>query len=128
MTRSENKPHILAMLAEEYKIKRRKQSKVSIQITVISWSVEFLAGILSISAIYLAMNLNKNVGIIVGITIFDIILNFIAIPSTYVFNTEVNKTGIIDEGWCNIFVSCFQSNRVQSIANNNNRPNQLYIQ
>ena len=107
------------MLTEEYKIKRRKQTKVSIQMTVISWSLEFFAGLLSISAIYLAMNLNTNFRVVIVITIADIVLNFIAIPSTYVFNNELNKTVIITEGWRKLIKTCFRSNRVQPATDDN---------
>ena len=113
------------MLTEEYKIKRRKQNKVSIQMTVLSWSLEFLTGLLSMSAMYLARNEDTNVDVIAVIVVIDTSLNFILIPSTYVFNNEMNKTVIMAEGWWKIFPSCFRSNRVHPAALKNNKgPNE----
>ena len=96
--RCQNKSALQAMLTEEYKLKRHKQTKVSIQMTVISWSLEFLTGVLSMTAMYLSRNEETNVDVIAVIVIVDTSLNFILIPSTYVFNNEMNKTFIMAEG------------------------------
>ena len=91
--------------------------------TVLSWSLEFLSGLLIIFLSYLSHN-QHNVDLIVLVVIIDIFIIFILIPSTYIFNNEVNKTLINAEGWCNSFRACFQSNRVDPTANNNNGPNE----
>ena len=118
-TRFQNKSQIKALLSEEYKIKRRKKNKVSIQMTVMSWSLEFLTGYLGMSAVYLARNNGKSAEAILAIVYVDIFLNFIVIPSTYVFNNDVNKTVIITEGWRMLIKTCFRSNRVQPTADDN---------
>ena len=120
-TRFQNKSQIKALLSEEYKIKRRKKNKVSIQMTVMSWSLEFLTGYLGMSAVYLARNNGKSAEAILAIVYVDIFLNFIVIPSTYVFNNDVNKTVIITEGWCKFFTTCFRSNKVEAHLNNSDR-------
>ena len=107
------------MLTEEYKLKRHKQTKVSIQMTVISWSLEFLTGLLNMTAMYISRNEETNVDVIMVIVIVDTSLNFILIPSTYVFNNEMNKTFIMAEGWWKIITRCFRSNRVQPAAPEN---------
>ena len=117
--RSQNKPTLQAMLTEEYKLKRHKQTKVSIQMTVISWSLEFLTGLLNMTAMYISRNEETNVDVIMVIVIVDTSLNFILIPSTYVFNNEMNKTFIMAEGWWKIITRCFRSNRVQPAAPEN---------
>ena len=118
--RCQNKSALQAMLTEEYKLKRHKQTKVSIQMTVISWSLEFLTGVLSMTAMYLSRNEETNVDVIAVIVIVDTSLNFILIPSTYVFNNEMNKTFIMAEGWWKIMTRCFRSNRVHPAAPGNN--------
>ena len=120
-TRFQNKSQIKALLSEEYKIKRRKKNKVSIQMTVMSWSLEFLTGYLGMSAVYLARNNGKSAEAILAIVYVDIFLNFIVIPSTYVFNNDVNKTVIRTEGWCKFFTTCFRPNKVEANLNNSDR-------
>ena len=110
--RFQNKPALQAMLTEEYKLKRYKQTKVSIQMNVISWSLEFLTGLLSMTAMYLSRNEETNVDVISVIVIADTSLNFLLIPSTYVFNNEMNKTFIMAEGWWKIITRCFRTIRV----------------
>ena len=100
------------MLTEEYKLKRHKQTKVSIQMTVISWSIEFLTGLLNMSAMYMSRDEETNVDVIAVIVIVDTLLNFILIPSTYVFNNEMNKTFIMAEGWWKIITRCFRRIKV----------------
>ena len=50
--------------------------------------------------------------------IFDTCLNFIIIPSTYIFNDEVRKRGIIAEGWCMGVRGRMDSNSVGPASNN----------
>ena len=65
--------------------------------TVISWLIEFIAGvfIMTISA-------SIEYGVRWGPAIFipDICVNFIVIPASYLFNNEVNRSLIAVEGWC----------------------------
>ena len=109
--RFQNKPALQAMLTEEYKLKRYKQTKVSIQMNVISWSLEFLTGLLSMTAMYLS-----NVDVISVIVIADTSLNFLLIPSTYVFNNEMNKIFIMAEGWWKLITRCLRPNKVYPAA------------
>ena len=114
--RSQNKPALQAMLSEEYKLKRHKRTKVSIQMTALSWSLEFLTGLMSMTAMYLSRNEETNVDVIASIVIADTLMNFVLIPSTYVFNNEMNKTFIMAEGWWKIITRCFRPNRVHPAA------------
>ena len=84
------------VLSESSKLKRRRTNKVNLQMTVISWSLEFIAGL-----VCLGVNLNpeSSPDLISIMVIFDTCLNFIIIPSTYIFNDEVRKRRIIAEGW-----------------------------
>ena len=84
--------------------------------TVISWSLEFIAGIIAIATEFSnAEELNT----IVSLVAADIILNFIIIPSSYNLNNKATKTLISAEGWFKAFCPLYRSSRVQpaSIGN-----------
>ena len=84
------------VLSESSKLKRRRTNKVNLQMTVISWSLEFIAGLVCLGVNF---NPESSPDLISIMVIFDTCLNFIIIPSTYIFNDEVRKRGIIKEGW-----------------------------
>ena len=88
--------------------------------TVITWSLEFLTGLLSAIAIIWSGNKKNNVDVIFIMFIIDIIFNFILIPSIYVFSDEVKKALVFAEEWYDTLTAYFRPNRVFSIANNNN--------
>ena len=88
--------------------------------TVITWSLEFLTGLLSAIAIIWSGNKKNNVDVIFVIVVIDIILNFIVIPSIYVFSNEVKKALVFAEEWYDKLTAHFRPNRVLLIANNNN--------
>ena len=69
---------------------------VNLQMTVISWSLEFIAGLVCLGVNF---NPESSPDLISIMVIFDTCLNFIIIPSTYIFNDEVRKRRIIAEGW-----------------------------
>ena len=84
------------VLSESSKLKRRRMNKVNLQMTVISWSLEFIAGLFCLGVNF---NPESSPDLISIMVIFDTCLNFIIIPSTYIFNDEVRKRRIIAEGW-----------------------------
>ena len=84
------------VLSESSKLKRRRTNKVNLQMTVISWSLEFIAGLFCLGVNF---NPESSPDLISIMVIFDTCLNFIIIPSTYIFNDEVRKRRIIAEGW-----------------------------
>ena len=88
--------------------------------TVITWALEFLTGLLSAILIIGSFNKKNNVDVIFIMFIIDIIFNFILIPSIYVFSDEVKKALVFAEEWYDTLTAYFSSNRVFSIANNNN--------
>ena len=51
--RSECKENILASLSEESKIKRRRRNTIGIQITAISWILEFFGGIIALARFWM---------------------------------------------------------------------------
>ena len=84
------------VLSESSKLKRRRTNKVNLQMTVISWSLEFIAGLVCLGVNF---NPESSPDLISIMVIFDTCLNFIIIPSTYILNDEVRKKRIIAEGW-----------------------------
>ena len=103
------------VLSESSKLKRRRTNKVNLQMTVISWSLEFIAGLVCLGVNF---NPESSPDLISIMVIFDTCLNFIIIPSTYIFNDEVRKRGIIKEGWYMEFRGWMDSNRVGPASNN----------
>ena len=106
------------VLSESSKLKRRRMNKVNLQMTVISWSLEFIAGLVCLGVNFQIENPESNPDLISIMVIFDTCLNFIIIPSTYIFNDEVRKRGIIKEGWYMEFRGWMDSNRVGPALNN----------
>ena len=103
------------VLSESSKLKRRRTNKVNLQMTVMSWSLEFIAGLFCLGVNF---NPESSPDLISIMVIFDTCLNFIIIPSTYIFNDEVRKRGIIKEGWYMEVRGWMDSNRVGPALNN----------
>ena len=93
------------MLSEESKRKRRRTDTISLQTTIISWLIEFIAG----SAMLISYLLSIfDEGLFIRFYIpFDIILCSIIIPSCYILKTEKIKKVVADGGWCKIFKDIF---------------------
>ena len=106
------------VLSESSKLKRRRMNKVNLQMTVISWSLEFIAGLVCLGVNFQIENPESSPDLISMMVIFDTCLNFIIIPSTYIFNDEVRKRGIIAEGWCTGVRGRMYSNSVGPSSNN----------
>ena len=93
----ESKPGLKVLLSEEARIKRNRQFVVNIQMTVISWSLEFITG-----AFVLSILTMREYGVYFGPALIlpDVCVSFIVIPAYYLFNNEVNRSLIAMEGWC----------------------------
>ena len=103
------------VLSESSKLKRRRMNKVNLQMTVMSWSLEFIAGLVCLGVNF---NPESSPDLISIMVIFDACLSFIIIPSTYIFNDEVRKRGIIAEGWYIGVRGHMDSNSVGPAPNN----------
>ena len=103
------------VLSESSKLKRRRRNRVNLQMTVVSWSLEFIAGLVCLGVNFYPESSPDLISVMV---IFDACLNFIIIPSTYIFNDEVRKRGIIAEGWYIGGRGRVVSNRVSPALNN----------
>ena len=98
-SRSENKERVLACLSEDSIRKRRRRNTIGIQITVISWVLEFLSGFILVSR-YWTMQTNQGsqwTDRMFGF--FDIFVCLVLIPSSYLLNDEAVKWAIHAIGW-----------------------------
>ena len=96
LSRKENKKFLNVALSEESRIKRGRQRTVNIQMTITSWSLEFVTGVILIIVITVVQCAEVERFWPGGSFIaLDAILNSIVIPSSYLLNNEVNKALIV---------------------------------
>ena len=112
--RADNKSFLGAALSEESKIKRRRTKTVNVQMTLISWCLEFTTGIWAMLLTHFSVTDELAVA---SIFLADACLNFIVIPGSYLFNNEATKQHIIAEGWRKWFNHFFRSHRVAPAEN-----------
>ena len=92
--RSENQGVIAALLSKESQMKRRRQKIVNIQMTIISWSIEFITGLVRLSTYFLGTEASK----VLVLILTSIFLNFILIPCLYLLSAEVCKVFVFTRG------------------------------
>ena len=99
--------------------------------TVISWSLEFIAGLAAFSVNVQIDDPEASMDFIACGVLLDAFVNFIILPSSYILNNEVMKTVIIAEGWCKLFrvrmcsnkvATCPPKNKVKENVRNLKRP------
>ena len=90
------------LLSEESRRKRKRSNAINIQITFITWLLEFSAGILCAVVYFTASKVASR-----WLAFLDMTLNFILIPSSYIINNDVNKAVIIAHGWIQGFRRMF---------------------
>ena len=101
--RSDN--NVNGHISDESKRYRRRRTITNIQITTICWSFEFVGGLIAFILRYLMPSLPNGATKAI-ITFLSIFIDFIIIPSFYLLNTDVCKTNITTNGWCNSFKIC----------------------
>ena len=119
--RSENRGVINALLSEEARIKRYRKKTINIQMTCISWSLEFVSGLIGMLQLVTQM---KSASIFLPLAVFSTLLNFIIIPTTYLLNTELCKAFIFAQGWWKAFRILVSSNRVAPSQNSQEEQNE----
>ena len=98
--RSENKSHFDSVLSEECRIKRHRAKTVNLQMKCLSWSLEFLSGLLCmIQFICNDDHINESSTLYIALSTSTVFLSFIVIPVTYLINTEVCKAVVVVQGW-----------------------------
>ena len=119
-SRLEKESRVNELLNENAKRRRKHTETVNIQMSVMTWLIEFITGCL----LMILFTLDDNVTIILIIGLFDIIMTFIAIPGAYILNTEIMKSKIIQNGWFRSLRPLRPSRRIQPAENEAvNNPN-----
>ena len=85
-------------LSEESRVRRGRTHQVNIQMTFISWSLEFLTGTIALAFILLKI-IDDDTILKYVILSLDMSLNSIIIPGSYLLNNEVNRSLIATRGW-----------------------------
>ena len=111
---SENKDVIDALLSEESRIKRHRTKTINLQMTALSWAIEFVTGLLCMIQLVLVdvqEPIHKSATFYAAMSLSTIFLSFIVIPFTYLLNTEVCKAVVIARGWWSSFLNLVVPNR-----------------
>ena len=119
--RNDNKVLLDTLLSEESRIKRNRKKTINIQMTFISWSLEFVAGlfvILQLMAGWLRLVTQlQTAKIFLSLILLSVFLNFVIIPGTYLLHTDICKAFVISQGWWKSFRTLFSLNRAAPIQN-----------
>ena len=111
--KSERQGIVSKTLSEKVRMRRQRRKTINIQMTIISWFIEFIAGIANL-AIYF---LYKEAVVLALLGLFNIFVNFVVIPGTYILNTEDCKRFIIEQGWIKSLRRMRHSTRVSPSQN-----------
>ena len=84
--------------------------------TFISWALEFTSGIIAVM-MYIGFLFGGK--LLTWILSFDVSLNFIIIPGSYIINSKAIKAKVFDEGWRQSCVSFVRPNRIVPAQNQN---------
>ena len=109
--KSKSEGVVSAMLSEKVRIKRQRRKTINIQMTIISWLIEFISGI-AILAMYF---LFKEANIVTLFAMFNTFLNFVIIPGTYILHTEVCRTLVVAQGWSLTIIRMCHPTRVSPL-------------
>ena len=111
--RLEQENGINELLNDNAKRSRKHTQTVNIQMSVMTWSIEFITG----CVLMIHFTMSDNITIIIIISLFDVIMTFVVIPGAYILNTEVMKSKIIQNGWFRSLRTLTSSGRIQPAAN-----------
>ena len=111
--RQEQESGVNELLNDNAKQRRKHTKTVNIQMSVITWLIEFITGCLLI----ILFTLDDNITVIIIIGLFDIIMTFVAIPGAYILNTEIMKSRIIQNGWIRSLRPLRSSGRIHPAEN-----------
>ena len=117
--RLEQESGVNELLNDNAKRSRKHTQTVNIQMSVMTWSIEFITGFL----LMMNFTMSDNITIIIIISFIDVVMTFVLIPGAYILNTEVMKRRVIENGWFRSLRSVSSSGRIEPAANeaaNNN--------
>ena len=111
--RKEQESGVNELLNDNAKRRRKHTKTVNIQMSVMTWLIEFITGCLLI----ILFTLDDNITIIIILALLDSIMTFVAIPGAYILNTEIMKSKIIQNGWFRSLRPLRYSRRIQPAEN-----------
>ena len=101
------------LLSDNAKRSRKHTQTVNIQMSVMTWAIEFITGCL----LMMNFTMSDNITVIVIINFIDVVMTFVLIPGAYILNTEVMKTRVIENGWFRSLGSFSTSGSVEPAEN-----------
>ena len=101
------------LLNDSAKRSRKHTQTVNIQMSVMTWSIEFITGFL----LMMNFTMSDNITIIIIISFIDVVMAFVMIPGAYFLNAEDMKTRVIKNGWFRSIRSASTSGRIAPAEN-----------
>ena len=101
------------MLSDEARQNRSHRYKVSLQISFLSWLVEFTTGSVVIVDYVWSLSDSDFYHWMYWITALDVFLCGVIVPSAYILSTEVIKGYLYNSGWVMMFKKLFSRNDVR---------------
>ena len=89
-------------LSDKNRLMRRRKATVSIQMTMLSWSLEVTSGITAFLLIFCLSRDDNLEAIVIFLVLLNNSLYFIFVPISYLINTEVLKAIVLAKGWFNL--------------------------
>ena len=90
-------------LSESARRRRNRQVNISIQMTILTWFLELITGIVALSIYFISGHNDSPQAANIVLVLFTHFLHFIIIPSAYILNTGVIKERIFENGWLQSF-------------------------
>ena len=111
-------------LSESARRRRNRQVNISIQMTILTWFLELITGIVALSIYFISGHNDSPQTANIVLVLFTHFLHFIIIRSAYILNTGVIKERIFENGWLQSFrnVRVVPENVENDIANENDDP------
>ena len=94
----------MASLSEESKIKRRRRNTIGIQITIISWILEFFGGIIALARFWMFQTKDDGEWADRMFSLVGLFISMVLIPLSYLLNNEAVKVAIQVKGWSNFAI------------------------
>ena len=91
-------------MSEESKIKRRRRNTIGIQITAISWILEFFGGIIALIRFWMFQTKDGGEWADRMFSLLGLFICMVLIPLSYLLNNEAVKVAIQVKGWSNFVV------------------------
>ena len=86
-------------LPENARRKRNRQVNISIQMTILTWSLELITGIVHLALYFISGHDGNLQAANIVLALLTHFLHFIIIPSAYNLNNGVVKECILNNGW-----------------------------